>query len=144
MLSEDTRHRAAKGLSARSVDATLQATAQQLAELLAAPGAPFTHAIGGGMERRLAANGWKGMASAENIAYGNDTAAETFVQWMGSPGHRANILGDCSLCGFGHAVSRDGTHYWAANYGTKAPTGGGTGGGGGRVPWWRWVLNWWR
>ena len=139
MLTEDTRCRAAHGLPARTVDAALQRTAQQLAEMLAVPGAPFTHATGGGMERRLAANGWSGNAEGENIAYGESTAAATFHDWMLSPGHRANILAtDTPLCGFGHAVSADGMHYWAADYGARGAVGGSPSP---RVPWWLRLLG---
>lgn len=138
MLSEDTRIRAAKGLPARTVDATLQRTAQQLAEMLAAPGAPFSHGIGGGMGRRLSANGWDGNAAGENIAYGADTAWSAFSGWMASPGHKANILGPYELCGFGHAVSGNGTHYWAADYGSRGATGGNPAP---RVPWWLRLLG---
>jgi len=42
-------------------------------------------------------------ASAENIAWGNDTAASALEQWMGSPGHNANVLGDHARVGIGHS-----------------------------------------
>lgn len=138
MQAEETRARAAHGLSARTVDATLQRAAQQLAEMLAAPGAPFSHGIGGGMSVRLRANGWDGNAAGENIAYGESTAAATFADWMRSPGHKANILGAYELCGFGHAVSGNGTHYWAADYGSRGATGGNSSP---RVPWWMRLLG---
>lgn len=139
MLVEDACCRAARRLPARTVDAVLQRTAQQLAEMLAAPGAPFSHGIGGGMERRLAANGWNGIAAGENIAYGFASAAMTFDDWMASPGHRANILAtDKPLCGFGHAMSARGVHYWAANYGACGAVGGSPSP---RVPWWLRLLG---
>lgn len=138
MLSEDTIRRAAHGLAPRKANATLQETAQELANMLAA-GAPFSHGVGGGMSARLDRNGWRGQSAAENIAYGSDTAVATFGQWMGSAGHRANILGPYELCGFGHAVGRDGTHYWAADYGSLGVSGGGSGVA--KLPWWVRILG---
>lgn len=137
MLAEETRIRTARGLPKRTIDDSLQRTATELAAMLAVPGAPFSHGIGGGMSRRLASHGWSGSSAAENIAYGSDTVAATFDQWMRSPGHRKNILSDLNLCGFGHAV-RNGTHYWAACYGSKSPVSQGSGG------WWSWIWNLWR
>jgi uncharacterized protein YkwD len=42
-------------------------------------------------QQRVNAAGYTG-GVGENAAAGNDTAAETVAQWMGSPGHAANIL----------------------------------------------------
>ncbi|MEU6132604.1 CAP domain-containing protein [Saccharopolyspora sp. NPDC047091] len=55
----------------------------------------------------------------ENIAAGNAAAAETFHQWITSPGHRANIL-DCRFTGIGvgHAYDPSSTygHYWVQEF----------------------------
>ncbi len=54
----------------------------------------------------------------ENIARGQDTAAQVFEEWMDSPDHRANILSyKFQLLGIGFA--RDGeTEYWVQHFGT--------------------------
>ena len=43
--------------------------------------------------QRMTAAGYLYSAAGENVAAGNSTAAATMAQWMGSAGHRANILG---------------------------------------------------
>jgi uncharacterized protein YkwD len=144
MLSQDGIERTKRGLPVRTIDPALAATAQGLAEAFAG-GARFSHNVGGGMSARASANGWTGSTLAENIAYGSDTVDATFRQWMNSAGHRANILdAGTDLAGFGHAVSADQTHYWAANYGAKQA---GATGGGGEQPapkrrWWQMIFRW--
>ena len=52
-------------------------------------------------------------AAGENIAYGQQTAAEVVKVWMNSPGHRANILSKSfSHIGVGAAKMSNGTLYW--------------------------------
>lgn len=52
-------------------------------------------------------------AAAENIAYGQRTAAEVMNSWMNSPGHRANILNrSFTQIGVGAAKASNGTLYW--------------------------------
>jgi uncharacterized protein YkwD len=48
-------------------------------------------------------------ASAENIAAGQQTAADVMASWMASPGHRANIL-NCSLTRIGVGVGYGGSY----------------------------------
>lgn len=64
--------------------------------------------------------GYRSSYVGENVAVGNDTAEETFQQWMNSPGHRANIL-DCSFTELGVGYVRDPsgkwTHYWTQELG---------------------------
>ena len=141
MLSWDGIERMKRGLPARTIDPALEATAQQWAESMAR-----RRSLGHeNMSGRAAANCWTGTTLAENVAMGSDDAAGTYRQWMGSTGHRANIL-DAStpLAGFGHAVSAFGEHYWSANYGAKQA--GGTSGGGGqptpRRRWWQIIFRW--
>jgi uncharacterized protein YkwD len=50
-------------------------------------------------------------ARAENIAYGQQDAAEVMDSWMNSPGHRANIL-DCSLTRLGVGVAEGAGGPW--------------------------------
>ena len=55
----------------------------------------------------------------ENLASGQSTAQEVFNSWMASPGHRANILGDYTTCGFALHYGGDAgsTYYWAQEFG---------------------------
>jgi uncharacterized protein YkwD len=48
-------------------------------------------------------------ASAENIAAGQQSAADVMASWMSSPGHRANIL-NCSLTRLGVGVGHGGSY----------------------------------
>ena len=56
-----------------------------------------------------------GSKSAENIAYGYDTFPKTLDQWIGSYGHRSNLLmHDASRVGIASAKSqKTGRTYWA-------------------------------
>lgn len=55
----------------------------------------------------------------ENLASGQSTAQEVFNSWMASPGHRANILGNYTSCGFALYYGGDAgsTYYWAQEFG---------------------------
>ena len=48
---------------------------------------------------------------AENVAAGQRTPEEVMESWMSSRGHRANILGPYTVCGFGRVGD-----YWAARF----------------------------
>jgi hypothetical protein len=91
---------------------------------------------------RISDAGYAYNGAAENIAAGNSTAAATVAQWMGSSGHRANILGSYRELGVGHHVDAVDTaakryssvgsctpnttisgnfrHYWTQNFGTRS------------------------
>jgi uncharacterized protein YkwD len=60
--------------------------------------------------------------AAENVAAGNQTAADVVRGWMNSSGHRANIL-NCALrdIGVGHQYRQNTKygHYWTQNFGTR-------------------------
>ncbi len=55
---------------------------------------------------------------SENIAAGQPTVAAVMDAWMGSAGHRANIL-DCSATAMGAANAPGGTYgiYWVQDFG---------------------------
>lgn len=56
----------------------------------------------------------------ENIAAGNASALQTFVQWRESPGHRANMLNaNYSAIGIGRAFNSSSTYgyYWTTTFG---------------------------
>jgi len=79
------------GLNAVGAQAGLMAAAEAKAGDLAACG--FSHtACGRAADYWLGAKGYGQACSAENIAYGQTTPGAVFAGWMGSAGHRANIL----------------------------------------------------
>jgi uncharacterized protein YkwD len=51
-------------------------------------------------------------AVAENIAWGQSSEEEVLKSWMGSWGHKSNILGSYSKMGFGISKDKDGRKYW--------------------------------
>lgn len=56
------------------------------------------------------------MAAGENLAAGQRSPDEVVTDWMNSPGHRANILGDYTNIGIGVAVDASGCLYWAQSF----------------------------
>lgn len=70
--------------------------------------------------------GYEWRAVAENIAAGQESAAEVVKGWMNSPGHRVNILNPAyTEIGIGYVLlDRDGgkvtmRHYWVQNFGAR-------------------------
>jgi uncharacterized protein YkwD len=99
--------RSAEGLKALDADRCLQANAQRWAKKLANKGA-LEHQDLTTVWDDCGTSGWLG----ENVAYRYDTdGSEMMVQWMNSPGHRANILNPRpSMIGVG--VASDGNGRW--------------------------------
>jgi uncharacterized protein YkwD len=58
---------------------------------------------------------------AENVAVGQNSVEEVMQSWMGSPGHRANILGDHAEMGGAFCVDADGKRYWCVVFGEPMP-----------------------
>jgi len=75
---------------------------------------------------RIRAEGYNFWSAAENIAAGYQTPASVMAGWMGSTGHRANIL-NCELedIGVGYYYLDNDTgdvnyhYYWTQDFGTK-------------------------
>ena len=62
---------------------------------------------------RLTRAGYRWRTWGENVAYGQRSAAEVVAAWMGSSGHRANILNAAfTTIGVGAEPGRDGRLYW--------------------------------
>lgn len=55
-------------------------------------------------------------AAGENLAAGQMNPDEVVTDWMNSPGHRANILGDFTDIGIGVAIDKSGCLYWAQSF----------------------------
>ena len=98
-LHEETqRERASRGLAPQQLDDELCRLCQRWAQHMARTGR-FSH--GGG----------------ENvIAYGASTPSGAIRMWLGSPPHRAFLLGGATKAGWGAARSPSGTWYWAGAF----------------------------
>jgi uncharacterized protein YkwD len=70
--------------------------------------------------RRISDQGYSGFTVGENIAAGNATAMDTFLQWLHSPGHCRNMMEPSFReIGIGHAVNRSSQYndYWTQDFG---------------------------
>jgi uncharacterized protein YkwD len=121
MLAAVNTERAKAGLNPMVSCATLNRAAQGYAEQLSARGVLSHYGPDGSdpaaRERAagyLAAPGQRYMYGAENIAQGYPTVAAVMAGWMGSQGHRDNILASATT----HlGMGRQGT-WWVQNFGT--------------------------
>jgi uncharacterized protein YkwD len=85
--------RAAAGLSAAQPDPRLQAAAaRHLADMRSSGNFSHTGSDGSQSYDRIAQAGFASCRPAENIAFGQTSDAAAMTIWMGSSGHRANIL----------------------------------------------------
>jgi len=115
--------RADNGLSALAGNAQLGAAAQQYAGFIAAHNELSHTADGRTLNLRAEAAGYATWtALGENLAGGYDTYEEAVSAWMGSPGHRKNILNPgFSETGVGCAWNGDGKYGWilVQEFGTR-------------------------
>jgi uncharacterized protein YkwD len=95
-----------------SIDSALNRIAREQAKAMAAKDV-LDHDVFGSFSSRVAPYG--PARTAENIAYGYDTFPKTLDQWIGSSGHRSNLLMHAaSRIGIASAKSRkSGRTYWA-------------------------------
>jgi uncharacterized protein YkwD len=85
--------RSAAGLTPAAPDARLQAAAERhLADMLRTGNFSHTGSDGTQSYDRIAQAGFNSCRPAENIAFGQTSDAAAVTVWMGSSGHRANIL----------------------------------------------------
>lgn len=104
------------GLAPLTISPLLMRAAQLHAEQMASMG-QMAHSLPGARypepKDRLAAVGYSWQAYAENVAYGQGSPSSAISSWMGSSGHRANIL-NANLTQIGTAVANgsDGRPYW--------------------------------
>lgn len=96
--------RAKAGCGPLEVDPRLAAAATSHARAMADQDF-FAHVgkDGSRLSARIARQGYSYRAAAENIAAGQDSAREVVASWLGSAGHRRNIL-DCGMTDTGIAV----------------------------------------
>ena len=108
--------RAERGLPALAIDKAAQRAAMDQASRMAAAG-KMEHNIGFGADFAKRMKGMEvALPAAENIAVGQDSAAEAFDAWYRSPKHLVNMLGS-SYRGLGVAVvsnpASGNRPYWA-------------------------------
>ena len=109
------------GVSPLRAEARLMKAAQLQAEQMASLGR-MDHVLSSGPypqpQDRLAAAGYRWRAFAENIAYGQRGPEQVTDSWMGSAGHRANMLsGAYTELGTGYAVDDRGRSYFVQVFG---------------------------
>lgn len=125
VVSLVNQHRASLGLGALAQSPTLTAAAVWKARHMARygymshndPAPPVARSVAD----RLVACGYTSGGWGENIAYGQRSAASVMQDWLGSPGHRANIeRSSFRAIGVGVATAANGTPYWAQAFGAVA------------------------
>src|SRR5689334_14261613 len=113
--------RSRAGVSPLRIEGRLMRAAQLQAEQMASLGR-MDHVLNNGPypapQDRLAAAGYRWRAFAENIAYGQRGPEDVTESWMGSAGHRANMLnGAYTELGTGYAVDSRGRSYYVQVFG---------------------------
>jgi uncharacterized protein YkwD len=112
ILTLINQHRKAIGLGELQMLDIANAEAQRHSADMVNGTSPFGH---DGFENRVAdirkTTGFISGA-AENVAYGNLTAAQVVDGWLHSPGHKKNIEGNYNLTGIGTVQREDGTIFF--------------------------------
>ena len=116
VVAATNAERAEAGCGPVRLDSQLSAAAQgHAADMAANDYFSHTDQDGGDSSDRIQDAGFAGSRTAENIAYGQETAAEVVSEWMSSSGHRRNILNcDYDRIGVGYDARGD---YWVQNFG---------------------------
>lgn len=127
VFSLTNAQRTKAGLKPLITDATLDAAAKAWAQQLASS-CTFKHSTASWRSSRVAKAGWS--ATGENIAAGYTSASSVMSGWMGSSGHKANILNKSYTgMGVGYATGSCGYKtYWVQIFGvgkTAGPAGTG-------------------
>lgn len=113
--------RKAAGLAPLAAQAALERAAQDHACDNAATGR-MSHAGSDGstLPQRLKRVGYAFRAASENVAEGFMDAPSVMAGWMGSKGHRRNILDrGVAEIGIGLALGRGGTVFWTMDLGAS-------------------------
>ena len=123
MLVLINRHRANNGARPLKTHDTLIRSARWLSEDMAARDyMRHVDSLGRDSFQRMDAFDYDGSGlRGENIADGNGDADATFVQWMDSPGHNANMLNPhYTLIGIARAYGADSKYgwYWTTDFGS--------------------------
>ncbi|GAB9471938.1 hypothetical protein Gpo141_00009133 [Globisporangium polare] len=122
MLNAVNAERAAVGLAALCANKKLQTAAQLHSQDQATNNfMGHTGSNGSTMAQRITAQGFQWTNIGENVAAGQVDVAAVMKAWMGSSGHKANILSTkYTFFGTGYAYNAKATykHYWTQDFGT--------------------------
>ncbi|UDY36800.1 CAP domain-containing protein [Dermatobacter hominis] len=120
MLGAINAHRANVGLPPLAWCATLagaaQSHSQDQANRMTMTHTGYDGSTIGTRANRAGYVGWRSLA--ENVAAGQTSVGQVMTSWMGSSGHRANILGGSTHVGFGQARGANGVIYWTQDFGS--------------------------
>ncbi|MGN7947641.1 FG-GAP-like repeat-containing protein [Microbacterium sp. 22215] len=119
VFSLTNAQRTQAGLRPLISDPALDAAAAEWARHLAST-CTFEHSTSQWRSTRVAASGW--IATGENIAAGQPDASSVMTAWMGSAGHKANILDSrYTGLGVGYATGSCYRSYWVQIFGIGSP-----------------------
>ncbi len=122
MLTRINAERSSVGAAPVRLCATLMTAAQRHSEDQASHSTmSHTGSNGSTMTQRAEAAGYVGWnAMGENVAAGYPSVAAVMGGWMGSSGHRANLLSTSyEHVGVGRAASGSGALYWTQVFGRR-------------------------
>ena len=122
MIGRINSERAAAGAGPLQLCTNLASAAQDhSADQAATSRMSHTGSNGSTMRQRVEVTGYLGWNSlGENVAAGQPSVSSVMDAWMGSSGHRANLLSTSfEHVGFGMASSSSGTPYWTQNFGRR-------------------------
>ena len=109
--------RAGAGLAPVAWDARVAVAAQaHSADMAAMNVMTHTGSDGSNAGDRLLRAGFDWRAWGENVAAGMTSVQAAFDAWMGSSGHRAQILGNFTVIGLGAAQGSSGNIYWTLDF----------------------------
>jgi uncharacterized protein YkwD len=118
LIEAHNRTREAAGLAGLEPDSHLEAAATRHARDMARRHR-MSHRGGDGSSpfRRIQSQGYQFRRAGENVACGQITVESVMDDWMRSPGHRRNILGEYTQIGAACATDENGTPYWCVTFG---------------------------
>ncbi|AWN75005.1 CAP domain-containing protein [Legionella anisa] len=105
-------YRQKHGLSKLTMDNHMVIQARQHSQDMANHRMPFGHQDFGKRIAKLRSQIKNTGGAAENVAYNYKTAQIVVSQWVKSPGHRRNIVGNYNLTGIGIARDKQGKLYY--------------------------------
>ena len=109
--------RAGAGLAPVAWDPRVAAAAQaHSADMAARNLMTHTGSDGSNAGDRLLRAGFDWRAWGENVAAGMTSVQSAFDAWMGSSGHRAQILGGFTVIGLGASLGSSGNIYWTLDF----------------------------
>jgi uncharacterized protein YkwD len=117
VLSLVNEERKKAGKAALAENRGLDATAKDYVDLMIKSG-NLSHDLGGGFQRRMQQLniGVPVGGAGENIAMGQQSPEAAVAGWMGSPGHKANILGAFDTTGVGAVKDQGGRWWWCQQF----------------------------